>query len=74
MGAFTEAEMAYLASQRIGRLATLSADGAPHVVPVRYHFNAALETIEIGGHGMGASKKYRDVARDGRAAFVVDDV
>ena len=28
----------------------------------------------IGGHGMGTSKKWRDIGRDPRVAFVVDDV
>jgi pyridoxamine 5'-phosphate oxidase family protein len=65
--------VAYLNSQRIGRLATIGADGMPHVVPVRYRYNAALDTIDLGGHGMGTSKKYRDVIQLGRAAFVVDD-
>lgn len=73
MSAFTAAEIAYLTGQRLGRLATLGADGAPHVVPVVYAYNAALDTIDIGGFRMGRSKKYRDAARDGRVAFVVDD-
>lgn len=74
MSHFTEKEIAYLASQRLGRLATLNAAGEPHVVPVTYRYNPALDTIDIAGYGMGASKKFRDVARDGRVAFVVDDV
>jgi pyridoxamine 5'-phosphate oxidase family protein len=28
----------------------------------------------IGGNGMGTSKKWRDIGRDGRVAFVVDDL
>lgn len=74
MNRFTAQEIAYLASQRLGRLATLSALGEPHVVPVGFRYNADLDTIDIGGHNIGKSKKFRDVARDGRVAFVVDDV
>jgi pyridoxamine 5'-phosphate oxidase family protein len=74
MSAFTEAEIEYLRSQRLGRLATLGEGGEPHVVPVGFTYNAALGTIDIGGHGIGKSKKFRDVGRDGRVAFVVDDV
>ena len=74
MGVFTAAEIAYLQSQRLGRLATVNAAGEPHVVPVGFRYNAELDTIDIGGHGIGRSKKFRDVQRDGRAAFVVDDV
>lgn len=74
MSRFTAQEIEYLRSQRLGRLATLSASGEPHVVPVGFRYNADLDTIDIGGHNIGQSKKYRDAARDGRVAFVVDDV
>lgn len=72
MEAFTAAETGYLKAQRIGRLATTSAGGEPHVVPVNYSFNEQLETIDIHGYRMAQSKKFRDVARTGKAAFVVD--
>src|SRR5689334_6600620 len=74
MSAFTPAEIAYLQSQRLGRLATVNAAGEPHVVPVAFRYNPELDTIDIGGHRVGTTKKFRDVARDGRVAFVVDDV
>ncbi len=71
---FSPAEIAYLQSQRLGRLATVGVDGAPHVVPVAFRYNAALGTIDIGGHHFASRKKYRDVQRNPRVAFVVDDV
>jgi pyridoxamine 5'-phosphate oxidase family protein len=74
MSHFTDNEIAYLNSQRLGRLATINAAGEPHVIPVGFRYNPALDTIDIPGYGMGTSKKFRDVARDGRVAFVVDDV
>ncbi len=73
MSHFTELEIAFLHSQRLGRLATVDADGAPHVVPLRFSYNAELDTIDLYGMGMARSKKFRDVARSGRAAFVADD-
>jgi pyridoxamine 5'-phosphate oxidase family protein len=74
MSAFTPAELEYLASQRLGRIATVGPDGAPHVVPVGFHYNPETDTIDIGGHNMGRSKKWRDLGQDPRVAFVVDDV
>jgi pyridoxamine 5'-phosphate oxidase family protein len=71
---FTPHEIAYLQSQRLGRLATVDAEGNPHVVPVGFRYNPDLNTVDIAGHGLAASKKYRDIARTGRAAFVVDDL
>jgi pyridoxamine 5'-phosphate oxidase family protein len=74
MSCFTPQEIAYLQSQLLGRLATAGADGDPHVVPVGFQYNPDLDTVDIGGHGIAQSKKYRDIARTGRAAFVVDDL
>jgi hypothetical protein len=36
---FRDAEIAYLGSQRLGRLATVGRDGMPHVVPVAFRYN-----------------------------------
>lgn len=74
MSTFTPQEIAYLQSQLLGRLATVGVDGDPHVVPVGFRYNPDLDTIDIGGHGIAQSKKYRDIALSGRAAFVVDDL
>lgn len=75
MSVFTDAELRYLAGGRqLGRLATVGVDGTPHVVPVGWIYNAARDTIDIGGRDLEASKKFRDVARSGRAAIVIDDL
>ena len=74
MSIFTEKERAYLAEQRIGRLATVDAAARPHVVPVQFRFNAEADAVEIGGRDFGSSKKFRDARATGRVAFVVDDV
>src|SRR5438309_9708418 len=75
MSVFTEAELRYLTGGRqLGRIATVGPDGTPHVVPVGWIYNAARDTIDIGGHELEQSKKFRDVARTGRAAIVIDDV
>lgn len=75
MSVFTDSELQYLAGGRqLGRIATVGADGMPHVVPVAWIYNAARETIDVGGHELERSKKFRDVARTGRAAIVIDDL
>lgn len=74
MTRFTPAEMTYLASQRLGRLATVNPQGDLHVVPVGFRYNADQDTIDIGGHNIVPSRKYREAVRHGRVAFVVDDV
>jgi pyridoxamine 5'-phosphate oxidase family protein len=75
MSVFREAELRYLAGGRqLGRVATVGADGTPHVVPVAWIYNAARDTIDIGGYELELTKKFRDVARSGRAAIVIDDL
>lgn len=74
MSNFTDAEIEYMQSQRLGRLATVNKAGEPHVVPVSFHHNAELDVIDIGGHGLSKSKKFRDILQNPNAAFVVDDV
>src|SRR2546423_1467513 len=75
MSVFTEAELRYLSGGRqLGRIATVGLDGTPHVVPVGWIYNAARDTIDVGGHELEQSKKFRDVARTGRAAIVIDDL
>ena len=73
---FTAAEIAYLEGdgRRLGRLATVGADGVPHVVPVGVSYNRTEGTIDVGGRRLTATKKFRDAAHSGRAAIVVDDL
>jgi pyridoxamine 5'-phosphate oxidase family protein len=71
---FSGPELAYLGTQRLGRLATVQSDGSPQVSPVGFSYNQELDSIDIGGFNMSRSQKFRNVVRDGRVAFVVDDV
>lgn len=72
---FTDDELAYLGGQRrLARLATVGADGTPHVVTVGWSLNTDLDAIEVGGRDFAQSKKFRDVKRNGRAAIVIDDL
>ncbi len=73
MSKFTEAELTYLQSQPLGRLATVNSHGEPQNAPVTFRYNAELDTIDIGGRNMGATQKFRNAKRNGLASFVVDD-
>jgi pyridoxamine 5'-phosphate oxidase family protein len=70
---FTQAELDYLATQRLGRLATVAPDGTLQVSPTSFFLNPD-GSVDIGGAAMGQSKKFRNVEAAGRAAFVVDDI
>ena len=70
----TEQELAYLRSQRLGRLATVDAHGAPQNNPVGFRWNAETGTVDIRGRRMGATRKFRNVKANPEVAFVVDDL
>jgi pyridoxamine 5'-phosphate oxidase family protein len=74
MSTFTEKEIEYLRGQRLGRLATVGRDGSPHVVPVGFRLDPEDEAIEIGGHAIKGSKKWRDLQGNPHVAFVIDDL
>jgi pyridoxamine 5'-phosphate oxidase family protein len=71
---FTAAQIQYLEGQMLGRLATAGTDHMPHVVPTSFRYNAEFGTIDVGGHRMASTKKYRDVQATGSAAIVIDDL
>lgn len=73
MSLLTNREIEYLRSQAHGHLATVDANGMPHVVPVAFRYNADLDTIDISGPRIGVTKKFRDVLHQKAAAFVIDD-
>ncbi|MCB0128717.1 MAG: PPOX class F420-dependent oxidoreductase, partial [Caldilineaceae bacterium] len=74
MSGFTSQEIAYLQRQPLARMATIDAKGDLHVVPVGFRYNPDEETIDLGGHNIAGTKKYRDALKHGRIAVVVDDV
>jgi len=71
---FTDTEIIYLASQRLGPLATVQPSGTLQVSPVGFSYNPATSTIDIKGYNLARSRKFRNIADNGRAAFVVDDL
>jgi len=71
---FTPAEIEYLRSQHLARLATAGLDGQPHVVPVSFRYNAKYDSIDIGGHDFAKRWKFRQVQQNPKVAVVVDDL
>lgn len=69
----TDAEVAYLRGQRLGRLATVDARGRPQNNPVGY-FLREDGGVDIGGWAMATTRKWRNVAADPYVSLVVDDI
>lgn len=74
MSVFSKLELGYLSERRLGRLATVDPQGLPHVVPLGWSYNAALDTIDVGGHDLARTAKFRNVKRNANVALVIDDV
>ncbi|MFF1558574.1 PPOX class F420-dependent oxidoreductase [Streptomyces sp. NPDC058279] len=70
---FSEAELSYLRSQRLGRLATVDPAGQPQANPVGF-FPQEDGTILVGGASMGTTKKWRNLKANPRLSLVVDDL
>jgi pyridoxamine 5'-phosphate oxidase family protein len=71
---FTEKEIEYLKSQRLGRLATVQRNGSVQNNPVVYWLNSELETVDIGGRALATTQKFRNLAANQQVSFVIDDV
>ena len=69
--AFSETELRFLRApdRSLGRVATVGRDGIPHVVPSGWVFNDDLGTIDVTGREVQETKKFRDVARTGKACL-----
>ena len=74
MSIFTRQELDYLAEGHLGRLATIDAENLPHVVPLGWTYNPALDTIDIGGRDFARTRKFRNVRGNPNVALVIDDV
>jgi pyridoxamine 5'-phosphate oxidase family protein len=72
---FTEEEITYLRSQSLARLATVSADGQPDVVPVALEFDGTYLWVGGGDGSVTRTRKFRNVrAGSHEVAVVVDDM
>lgn len=70
----SKAQIDYLTTQPLGRLATVRPDGAPQNNPVGFQYNAETGTIDIGGRDLPNTRKFRNIESNNRVAFVVDDL
>src|SRR3954463_4043186 len=69
---FTETEFEYLKSQRLARIATVSAKGEPDVAPVGFRIDG--DVVVVGGLDLTKTRKYYNAKATGRASLVVDDL
>lgn len=69
---FSERELAYLASQRLARIATASLTGRPDVAPVGFALDA--DAIVSGGLDIAKTVRFKNLLENPRATIVIDDL
>lgn len=70
---FSEAELNYLKSQRLARLATVSPKGQPTADAVGFEFDGAR--FYIGGLNLPGTRKYKNViAGNTKVSLIIDDL
>lgn len=70
---FSEAEVTYMKSQHLARIATVSPSSQPDVAPVSFQFDG--KHFFIGGFNNPATLKYKNVQKGNvKVALVVDDL
>lgn len=69
---FTDAELAYIKSQPLGRIGTASPKGKPDVVAVAFDFDG--EYFYVSGRRNEITLKYLNTKKNPRASFVIDDL
>ncbi|WP_433657164.1 PPOX class F420-dependent oxidoreductase [Nocardia sp. CA-128927] len=70
---FTDVERTYLAGQSLARLATVTSEGAPQVVPLGFRLNPD-DTIDIGGPNHAATQRYRNILANPQVSLLIDDM
>jgi len=72
MAVFTDAELEYLSTQPLARIATASATGVPDVAAVGFGVDG--DTLVTGGYDITKTVRYRNLLANPRATIVVDDL
>jgi hypothetical protein len=72
---FTSEELAYLRSQPLARVATVSPDGLPDVVPLAFEFDGTFFWVGGTGPVVANTRKFQNVrAGNHKVALVIDDL
>lgn len=69
MSGLSARQQGFVEKPRIGRLATIRADGTPHIAPIWYRYEDGAFLILTDA----ASVKHRNIQRDARVELCVDD-
>ncbi len=69
---FSEKEVAFVKTQRLARIATVSAEGQPHVEPVGFDFDGL--NFYVSKYRLMKTKRYAYLLKNPKVALTIDDL
>jgi pyridoxamine 5'-phosphate oxidase family protein len=69
---FSEKEIAYLKTQRLARIATVSKELQPDVAPVGFDFDGTY--FYVGGLNLAKTLKYKNIQNNPKVSLAIDDL
>jgi pyridoxamine 5'-phosphate oxidase family protein len=69
---FTENELRYLMERKLARIALVSPENEPHIVPVTYEFDGSY--FYLSGWNIRYGARFRDTRPNGRVCLLIDDI
>ena len=72
MVGFTDNEVRYIIERKLGRIALVSADQEPHIVPVTYEFDGSC--FYLSGWNIKYGPRFTNAQPTGRVSLLIDDL
>ena len=69
---FTDSEVRYILERKLGRIALISSEQEPHIVPVTYEFDGSY--FYISGWNTKYGPRFTDMQTTGSVSLFIDDL
>ncbi len=69
---FTDNEVRYIHERKLGRIALISSEQEPHIVPVTYEFDGSC--FYLSGWNIKYGPRFTDMQPVGRVSLLIDDL
>ncbi len=69
---FTDNEVRYILERKLGRIAIVSSEQDPHIVPVTYEFDGSY--FYLSGWNIKYGPRFTNMQPSGRVSLLIDDL
>ncbi len=69
---FTDSEVRYILERKLGRIALVSSEQEPHIVPVTYQFDGSC--FYLSGWNIKYGPRFADMQTPGKVSLLIDDL